>query len=188
MIRKIVFILLSIFLAFKSWEMLNGIVGQKPIDVPLLAFVFSFLIALFITGVFAFAGFALPTQKLMPDRYYLIKNRQLLNLWYSRLKVDLFKKYLIKFIWGKPKKKKEYFSGKRKGIDDFIINTKKSEFGHLIPFIIILAVTVYVFIFGKYYLAAGLLFFNVLGNLYPIILQRHHRARLEKMGLYKKKN
>ncbi len=186
MIRKIFFVLFSIFLIYQSWKILSGITEQAPVDNPGTAFVFAWLISLYITGVFAFAGFALPTQKLLPEPYYLIRNPDKLNKWYKTLRVDVFKKYLIKFIWGKPKKKKEYFSGRKEGINDFIINTKKSEFGHLIPFVIINIIATYVLIYGKYYLGLWLLFINIFGNLYPIILQRHHRARLVKMELYTK--
>lgn len=187
MIKKTFFILASLFLMFQTYQFLNGITDQEPFDHLGPALFFSWLLSLYITGIFAFAGFALPTEKLMPGPYYDIKNRDNLNRIYKLLRVDIFKKYLIKFIYGKPKKKADYFNGKRSGLDHFITNTKKAEFGHLIPFILISVVMIYLFLNGKLLFGLGLLLFNTLGNLYPIIVQRHHRSRLVRMGVLKNK-
>ena len=185
--KKILFILLSIFLAYHSFEMIPKIIYQKGYDQFVPSFIFSWYLSLCITGVFAFAGFALPTQKLMPELYYKIRDRKKLFKYYKLLRVDVFIKLLIKFFYGKPKNKAAYFNGKRSGLDHFIANTKKSEFGHLIPFVIISILVTYFIIYGKYYFAFGLLFFNIIGNFYPIIVQRHHRARLVRMGILKEK-
>lgn len=186
MMKKLFFILASIFLMFQTYQFLNGITEQKAFDHVGPALFFSWLLSLFITGIFAFAGFALPTEKLMPESYYKIKNENKLNRLYKLLRVDIFKKYLIKFIYGKPKKKADYFNGKRSGLDHFITNTKKSEFGHLMPFILISVLMIYLIIKGKLIFGLGLLFFNTLGNLYPILVQRHHRSRLARMGILRK--
>ncbi|MEO1259297.1 MAG: hypothetical protein AAFZ15_10900 [Bacteroidota bacterium] len=151
-------------------KMINGMTEHALLDNFWPALIFSWLLSLFITGIFAFAGFALPTQQLMPSPYYEIKNSKKLNKYFKLLRADIFKKLLIKFIYGKPKNKKAYFDGKRSGIDHFITNTKKSEFGHLIPFVITLIITIYLLLHQKFWLAAGLLFFNIIGNFYPFLL------------------
>jgi hypothetical protein len=186
MIKKIFFILASIFLIFQTYQFLNGITDQEAFDRLGPALFFSWLLSLFITGIFAFAGFALPTEKLMPESYYKIKNDNKLNRFYKMLRVDIFKKLLIKFIYGKPKKKADYFNGKRSGLDHFITNTKKAEFGHLIPFILISFLMIYLSFNGKLLFGLGLLFFNTVGNFYPVLVQRHHRARLVRMGVLKR--
>ena len=38
------------------------------------ALIVSFLLTLFITGIFAFIGFAYPSNRILPDSYYEIKN------------------------------------------------------------------------------------------------------------------
>ena len=183
MIKKIFFILLSIFLIFQSVKMMNGITEETAFGRFWPAIIFSFIICLYITGIFAFAGFALPTHKLLPASYYKIKNSKQLNKYYQLLRADIFKKLLIKFFYGKPKNKNAYFDGKKSGIAHFITNTKKSEFGHLMPLILVLLITIYVALHQKWWLTTGLLFFNILGNFYPILVQRHHRARLTRMGI-----
>ncbi len=187
MVKKIIFILFSLFLVRQSFNMINGIADQEPLNHLGPAMFFSWLLSLYITGIFAFAGFALPTQKLMPESYYKIRNRKKLIKYYKLLRVDIFKKLLIKFFYGKPKNKKAYFDGKRSGFYHFIINTKKSEFGHLMPFMVISILMVYLLFHEKYFFAFGLLFFNIIGNFYPIMIQRHHRARLARMGALKEK-
>lgn len=55
----------------------------------------------------------------------------------------------------------------------------KSEFGHLIPFIIISFVSSYLILIDLVKLILFTLLINLIGNLYPIILQRHHRMRIQ---------
>lgn len=55
----------------------------------------------------------------------------------------------------------------------------KSEFGHLIPFLILSIVSIYLLMVGLSKLAVFTLLINVIGNFYPIILQRHHRMRIQ---------
>ncbi len=185
--KKIFFLAASIFLIFQSCKLLNGITEQEPFNHLGMALLFSWLLSLFITGIFAFAGFALPTEKLMPENYYVIKNERVLNKYYHLLRADLFKKLLINFIYGKPKAKKKYFDGKRSGLEHFITNTKKSEFGHVVPFVIIFIIMFYLLFNGMLFFSIGLFIFNTLGNFYPVLVQRHHRSRLLKMGILQKK-
>lgn len=187
MIKKTGFILMSIFLTHQSVQLIKGIPTNNAIESFGLATFLSWYLSLCITGVFAFTGFALPTQKLMPESYYQIREPKILKKYYQLLRADIFQYLLIKFIYGKPKNKAAYFNGKKSGINDFIINTKKSEFGHLIPFIITAFLTLYSFYYGKYLFGIGLLVFNILGNFYPIIVQRYHRTRLVRMGILQKR-
>ncbi|WP_394804428.1 glycosyl-4,4'-diaponeurosporenoate acyltransferase CrtO family protein [Portibacter lacus] len=55
------------------------------------------------------------------------------------------------------------------------------EFGHLIPFLLICLISIYLLVIGLIKLAVFTLLINIVGNLYPIILQRHHRMRIEKI-------
>ena len=98
---------------------------------------FAFLINLFFTGVFAFAGFALPTENLMPQKYYTIHNPKKMKSWFQKLGVEYFRKFLLATVWRKKEMQKDYFKGTVEGMTSFEQLTKKSEFGHLIPFILI---------------------------------------------------
>ena len=143
--------------------------------------VLAFLTNLFITGGFAFAGFALPTERLLADSYYKIKKPSKLKSIYHFFRVDFFRKFLLATFWKNKAQRKKYFNGRADGIKNLETQSKKSEFGHLIPFLLISAVSVYFIFIG--YVELGLLtfFINWIGNWYPIILQRHHRMRISRL-------
>lgn len=179
--KKIFHLLFSAFLIYQSTNIVIGIgLGYAP-DSFLMTVLVGWLLSLFVTGIFAFIGFALPSENLLPDKYYQIKNPGTLKKYYQLLGATYFQKALIKFHYGKPQVKLAFFNGKKSGIEKFITNTKKSEFGHLCPFVILLFITLYVFKHHFYSLGWSIMFFNILGNLYPVIIQRSHRLRLHRI-------
>ena len=139
----------------------------------------AFFINLFITGIFAFSGFAFPTQKLLPNSYYQIHHPKTLKKIYESLRVHMFRQILLATIWKSQKQRKKYFNGKENGIPNLEEQSRKSEFGHLIPFIIIGFVAFYLFVIGLTKIGLISLLINLIGNFYPIILQRHHRMRIQ---------
>ena len=86
---------------------------------------------------------------------------------------------LLATFWKGQKQRRKYFNGKKNGISNLEEQSMKSEFGHLIPFIIICFLCLYLIVIGQSKLAVFTLLINFVGNLYPIILQRHHRMRIE---------
>ena len=111
-----------------------------------LIIVVAWLLNLFITGIFAFAGFAFPTQKLLPNAYYQIYQPQTLVKAYKFLGVELFRKMLLATLWKSKKQRKKYFNGKKNGIENLIEQSMKSEFGHLIPFLLISLISIYLLV------------------------------------------
>ena len=143
--------------------------------------ILAFLLTLFLTGVFAFPGFAYATSRLLPGRYYQLKNPKHLKRVYALLGVKYFKVVLLIAFWGAKKNKQKYFNGTRRGFQNLIYQSKQSEFGHLGALLAILAATC-ILLFERYFiLAAIVMLINVVGNLYPIVLQRHHRLRVERL-------
>jgi hypothetical protein len=144
--------------------------------------IFAFLLNLFATGIFAFVGFAFPTNRLLPKRYYRIHQPEAVAWWYDLLGVPIFRKFLMITFWGKEKNRKKYFNGTRTGIRNFVYQTKQSEFGHLAAFMLI-GILIIILVFHQFYQMAFMAsVINMIGNLYPIILQRHHRMRLGKLA------
>ncbi|MGB0425234.1 MAG: hypothetical protein ACPGED_12965, partial [Flavobacteriales bacterium] len=88
-------------------------------------------------------------------------------------------KALMFFIWGKAKNRKHFFDGTKTGLKNFIYQSKQSEFGHILAFILVQACALIVAIKGNLLLLAITTAINVIFNLYPVILQRHHRARIQ---------
>lgn len=178
MIKKILFSLASIFLILQSYKLLTTIENFKMESFGLVIFI-AWLINMFITGIFAFAGFAFPTQKLLPKSYYKIYHPKKLKKIYKILRVDLFRQMLLATLWKSKTQRKKYFNGKKSGIPNLIKQSMKSEFGHLIPFVIISFISAYLIAIGLIKLGIFTLLINFMGNFYPIILQRHHRMRIE---------
>jgi len=178
MIKKIMLSIATIFLIWQSIDLISNIEYLNNNSWGLI-FLSAFFINLFITGIFAFSGFAFPTQKLLPNSYYQIHHPKTLKKIYEILRVHIFRRILLATIWKSQKQRKKYFSGKENGIPNLKEQSRKSEFGHLIPFIIITFVAFYLFVIGLAKIGLISLIINLIGNFYPIILQRHHRMRIQ---------
>lgn len=176
--KKILLSISSIFLIWQSYKLLNNIHHFETDSWPLLIFM-AWIINMFITGIFAFAGFAFPTQRLMPKAYYKIYQPELLTKIHNILGVEIFRKFLLATVWRNKKQRKKFFNGKRDGIAVLEEQSMKSEFGHLIPLVILTFVSVYLIVIGLVELGILCMLINIIGNFYPILLQRHHRMRIE---------
>ncbi len=182
-IKKIIFPLFSLFLLYVSFGLVKQLYYSEPIDYTFFeSFLIAFMLTLFITGVFAFPGFAFSTSSLMPTRYYQAKNPVLLNRTYTFLGVSTFKSILVLLFWGRKNNRKRYYNGTREGLQNFLYQTKQSEFGHLVPLIITVILSIYLLFKGYVLLVIMITMINILGNLYPIILQRHHRIKIYQLA------
>ena len=179
--KKILLPIASTFLAYETYQLLVALERNIGEDIHwAFDFFIAYIISLFTTGIFAFVGFAYPTSKLIGQNYYRLKNPKHLLFWFNILGIDYFRKALLLFFWGTKKNRKKYFNGTRNGIKNFIYQTHQSEFGHLGALIVIITLNFYTLYLGYYLISIFLCFFNFIGNLYPILLQRHHRIRLKK--------
>ena len=143
--------------------------------------IISFLLILFITGVFAFIGFAYPSSRILSDSYYEIKSPKVLNSISKVLGIKYFRLLLLFAFWGRKNNRKKYFNGTKKGLKNFVFQTKQSEFGHLGAFVVIIISSFILLLHGYIYLVIITTLINILGNIYPVILQRLHRMRIEKI-------
>jgi len=135
---------------------------------------------LFITGIFTIV-YSFPIYRILPESYYKIKNDRHLNYLNRLLKIELFRSFLRLIIWTKKNNRNYFFNGTRKGFKEFEENTKKSEFGHFIPFILIISITIYIGIFNDWKKALLILIIDFAFNFYPFILQRFIRMRLTRV-------
>ncbi len=179
-LKKVLLPLASIFLIFQSYKLIVS-ASQAPIESSVQQFVIAWVINMFVTGIFALTGFAHPTQKLLPESYYSIRNPERLLVFYRKMRIDLFKTFLLATLWRQRKQRKQYFKGTRSDFNTLIRQSKKSEFGHLFPFLILTLVSIYFLTGNAKGLGVFTMLWNILGNLYPIILQRHHRMRIQKI-------
>jgi hypothetical protein len=182
MAKKIIFPILALFLAYRSWELLRAIwfMEAGTLEGPLLIFI-PVLLNLFITGVFAFPGFVFPTHRLLPSGYYKVRNKARVLKFYRVLGIEYFKKALLLAFWGKEKNRKRFFDGTRQGLENLEYQTKQSEFGHLGAFVLLQAAVLLLLMKEAYWMALITMALNVVFNFYPIVLQRHHRIQMERV-------
>ncbi|MCL6261057.1 hypothetical protein M3O96_18275 [Aquiflexum sp. TKW24L] len=177
--------MISIFLAYNTYKLILVFDTVSPDKLSLLlSFILAVLLNLFITGIFAFVGFAYPSSRLLPDSYYKIKNPKALHLAYKLLGIKFFKSFLLMAFWGKEKNRKKYFIGTKSGIQNFDFQTKQSEFGHLGGFVTLLIVSFFLLLRGHLVTFALTMVLNIIANLYPIILQRMHRVQIQRLSKY----
>lgn len=182
MVKKILFPLIAIFLTFRSYEILRTLWLADPSEFSLwIKLLLSFLLNLFITGIFAFMGFAYKTNRLLPENFYRIKNKELTSKLYNILHVDYFKKFLLLLFWGKQKNRQKYFDGSKSGLENLDYQTRQSEFGHLAALVMIQLSVVTMFIKGHYLIAILTTALNFISNFYPVLLQRNHRIQIERI-------
>lgn len=187
MTKKLLLSLFSLFLAYRSFELIKYINDINPTEFSwFVKFIISIVLNLFITGFFAFLGFAFTTSRILPNWYYRVKDRKKLNNLYKFLGLKYFKTILLYAFWGKEKNRKKYFNGTKSGIDNFDTQTRQSEFGHLGAFIAILLVSLFLLLKGHLILVILTTIINLISNLYPIILQRTHRIQIERVINIKK--
>ena len=93
---------------------------------------------------------------------------------------------LLFAFWGQKTNRRKYFNGTKTGLKNFIFQTKQSEFGHLGAFVVIVILSVILLVHGYVFLVIIVTLINIIGNVYPVILQRSHRMRIEKITKYNK--
>jgi len=179
MLKKILYMLATLYLVIQSVRLIAGFPVIKVSSV-IGIIILAFIINLYITGVFAFLSFSFGVEKTLPNSYYKIKSPRFLAMLFRYLGGEYFRIFLLNTFWAIKKQRNKYFDGTRTGIKNFIIQSKKSEWGHLIPFVIICFASAYLFFLNMNALAVVTMFINIIGNFYPIILQRHHRIRLSR--------
>lgn len=182
MVKKILFSLLAIFLTYRTSDLLKISERIAPDQLSWLgAMALAFVINLFVTGIFAFPGFVFPTGQLLPRAYYQVRNPQMLDRVYRLWGVHYFRKMLLFGFWGKDKNRKKYFNGTKKGIPQFDYQTRQSEFGHLGAAVVIFFLSFVILAHGHVESFAYIHLFNVIGNFYPVVLQRKHRSAIQRL-------
>jgi hypothetical protein len=181
-LKAILLALGGIFLAYQSFGLVNQLFAIKPANLGVGGeIVIALLLNLFVTGTFALPGFAFATSRVLPDGYFTIKNPKRLLRWYKLLGVAHFRQFLLRTFWANPKNQKRYFDGTKAGFANLSFQSKQSEFGHLLPLIIIEIIAVAALIEGYFYVFGVATALNIIGNFYPIPLQRMHRYRLARL-------
>ena len=123
------------------------------------------------------------TETLKPgftSDYYKEKAWERKGKLYEKLGVNTFRKLLVLVGWEKLNKKANPVQKNLNALTHLEYRTKQSELGHVIIFFIILGFTAYVAIKYAFTESLWLVFLNVILNVYPVLLQRYNRPRLQR--------
>ncbi|MDO6390151.1 hypothetical protein Q4E40_08440 [Pontibacter sp. BT731] len=113
-------------------------------------------------------------------KYFDVKGWETDGKVYKWLGVHAFRKLLVWIGWEKLHKAVNPVKKDLQALNKLEYNTQQSEFGHLVIFFIVLAFFVGVALREGIGQSLWLIFLNVLLNLYPILVQRYNRPRLQR--------
>jgi Glycosyl-4,4'-diaponeurosporenoate acyltransferase len=116
----------------------------------------------------------------LPQSYFRVRRFENGGRLYLRFGIRIFRKLLVvaridACNW------LVRFSGRRSGLQNFAKGVRQAETDHLIAFLVVLLVFNYAFARGWYEVAGWLALVNVFANVYPVMLQRYNRARIESL-------
>ena len=100
---------------------------------------------------------------------------------YKYFGVHFFRKLLVLSGWERSRKKENPIRKSLILLEYYEYRTRASEFGHSIIAIIIAFISVYVCIEYSFKETLWLICFNIFMNLYPIIVQRYNRPRVQRV-------
>lgn len=100
---------------------------------------------------------------------------------YKHLGVDFYRKLLVVSGWERSRIKETPIRRSLDLLQYYEYRTRASEFGHGIIAIIIGFITLYVFIAYSFKEAIWLMLLNTFMNIYPIIVQRYNRPRVQRV-------
>lgn len=114
----------------------------------------------------------------VPDYAWLLVRRWEPKL-YAALGVRLFGRMLDAVGWNRIIAKERGFDGTRQGLDELDQHTRRSEIGHILCWFATVFLAVGALLAGSWVGAVWLLGLGVPLHLYPVLLQRVLRARLQ---------
>jgi len=123
------------------------------------------------------------TETLKPEfksNYYKEKVWEKRGKIYESFGINIFRKLLVLVGWEKLNKKANPVEKNLEALIHLEYRTKQSELGHIIIFFIVIGFNVYVALTFGILESLWLMVLNIVLNLYPILLQRYNRPRLNK--------
>lgn len=169
---KKTFILISITIA--AIASIFALVHFMRMDSFAFAWALNFVLMIWVSA------FIEAQKSRLTSSYYDEKPWEQRGKIYEYIGINIFRKLLVLVGWEKVIRKSHPIEKNTQALINLHDQTKKSELGHLIIWFIVLGFNVFVaFKFGAQK-ASWLLILNVLLNLYPVLLQRYNRPRIER--------
>ncbi|AYA36153.1 hypothetical protein D3Y59_03185 [Hymenobacter oligotrophus] len=182
--KSVFYLCVSGVLLLSLWSLLKALLhhpGQPSVGAAFWLGGFACTTA--VAGVFGMLGLAVPLHRLPGPGFYNAVNHGTISRLYRTLRVEWLRRLLCWAHYHKPRHRQAFYGGGRAQLHVLLDNTQGAEMCHLLALIAQLLLLPYFLHLGRYDLAAGATVGNLFGNFYPIVLQRHHRARLHRLGL-----
>lgn len=112
--------------------------------------------------------------------YYNDKTWEQKGKVFESVRINFFRKLLVWIGWEKLNKKSKPVEKNTEALIHLHYQTKQAELGHIIIFIIVMGFNIFVALKFGVFQSLWLLILNILLNLYPILLQRYNRPRIER--------
>lgn len=119
-------------------------------------------------------------KPLLTSAYYNAKSWEAGGAVYKWLGVNIFRKILVLIGWEKVIRAASPVKKNLEAIKHLEYGTRKAEFGHIVIFFVVLAMNFFVVFNYGFAKSVPLLSLNIIFNVYPIILQRYNRPRLQR--------
>ncbi len=116
----------------------------------------------------------------LPDAWFRFREVESVRL-YRQLGVGLFRTFLLKSPFRSLNTQIHLNTRKREALRELDTHMRNSEANHVIAFVITLLATLAYGYFNDGRFFFWLSVFNVLGNVYPVLLQRYNRIRLARL-------
>lgn len=115
----------------------------------------------------------------LPESYFRVRPFEDDGRLYVRAGIKSFKNLLVVTRIDDACNRLVRFSGRRSRLRDLEQGTRQAESDHLVSFLVVLLAFVYTITQRWFEVAGWLAVVNVLANVYPVMLQRYNRARVE---------
>lgn len=141
---------------------------------------FAFFTNWIVMSGVAMLGGVIQVASFLPTRYFSIKDWERTGRVYRMFGVQLFKRMLLRGPFSVLNSAIQY-KGNRPSLTQLASKMCDAEAAHLLIFCIIIILVIYFALRGWWSSAGWLMVFNIVLNLYPIMLQRYNRGRLNRI-------
>jgi hypothetical protein len=171
---KLTKILFLIFIAIITIALIYVLVNYIGMQGFLFAWILNFMLMACVLT------FTETLKSELSSPYYNEKAWEQNGKIYESVGINFFRKLLVWIGWERMNKKSNPIEKNTKALIHLHYKTKQSELGHIIILIVVLGFNIFVaFKFGIIK-SLWLLILNIALNLYPILLQRYNRPRIER--------
>lgn len=183
-VKKILFPLLSLFLIYDAQRWFFALLSSDPQQLSVGSSLFyAFMLNIDLLGIVAIPGFVYPLYRSAGVVFYRTPEflkEDIVSL-YKLLRVEYFRRVISFLFWKRGANRRSFFDGTKSGLHGMILSSQRAEFGHWFGLVVVELISINLFLQNYFITCLFATLFNTVLNLYPIILQRYHRIRVEKL-------